>query len=246
MMLTRRGFRSALMELGATRVHSTAPRCGSVPVERVRVAVARVSGRHRRARRGSEVCGHRPPGPRSGCWMCCAATNSPVDQVPQLDVAWLTDTAQRDRALDSLLVDGLLEQTADRLALRFAGEGGWRIDQRPRPLRGAPRTRYASLRRHGHRLSGLRRRPSRTSSSCPGRSSRSTRSMPEPAHVPLPPTAVVVLPADPVRPPRHEGVLADLGWTRSTPACWAEDVVAVMDAVGCEQRDDLRGRCSPR
>ena len=38
-------------------------------------------------------------------------------------VAWLSDTAQRDRALDSLLVDGLVEQTADgRFAL--AGEGG--------------------------------------------------------------------------------------------------------------------------
>jgi A/G-specific adenine glycosylase len=37
-------------------------------------------------------------------------------------VAWLSDTAQRDRALDSLLVDGLVEQTADgRFAL--AGEG---------------------------------------------------------------------------------------------------------------------------
>jgi A/G-specific adenine glycosylase len=47
--------------------------------------------------------------------------NSPVTRA-QLDVAWLTDTAQRDRALDSLLVDGLVEQTADgRFAL--AGEG---------------------------------------------------------------------------------------------------------------------------
>ena len=47
--------------------------------------------------------------------------NSPVSKA-QLDVAWLTDTAQRDRALDSLLVDGLVEQTADgRFAL--AGEG---------------------------------------------------------------------------------------------------------------------------
>jgi A/G-specific adenine glycosylase len=42
-------------------------------------------------------------------------------------VVWLTDTAQRDRALDSLLVDGLVEQTADgRVAL--AGEGD---DARP-------------------------------------------------------------------------------------------------------------------
>ena len=39
-----------------------------------------------------------------------------------LDVVWLTDTGQRDRCLDSLLVDGLVEQTADgRFAL--AGEG---------------------------------------------------------------------------------------------------------------------------
>jgi len=37
-------------------------------------------------------------------------------------LAWLTDTAQRDRALGSLLVDGLVEQTSDgRFAL--AGEG---------------------------------------------------------------------------------------------------------------------------
>jgi A/G-specific adenine glycosylase len=47
--------------------------------------------------------------------------DSPVSKA-QLDVAWLTDTAQRDRALDSLLVDGLVEQTPDgRFAL--AGEG---------------------------------------------------------------------------------------------------------------------------
>ncbi|MGZ5396862.1 MAG: A/G-specific adenine glycosylase, partial [Mycobacterium sp.] len=47
--------------------------------------------------------------------------DSPVLRA-QLDVAWLSDTAQRDRALDSLLVDGLVEQTADgRFAL--AGDG---------------------------------------------------------------------------------------------------------------------------
>ena len=49
------------------------------------------------------------------------ASDSPVTRA-QLDVAWLTDTAQRDRALDSLLDDGLVTQTADgRFAL--AGEG---------------------------------------------------------------------------------------------------------------------------
>ncbi|PQM49402.1 Adenine DNA glycosylase [Mycobacterium talmoniae] len=49
------------------------------------------------------------------------ANDSPVTRA-ELDVAWLVDTAQRDRALDSLLIDGLVEQTADgRFGL--AGEG---------------------------------------------------------------------------------------------------------------------------
>ncbi|HNA50812.1 MAG TPA: A/G-specific adenine glycosylase, partial [Mycobacterium sp.] len=49
------------------------------------------------------------------------ASSTPVERA-QLDVVWLTDTAQRDRALDSLLIDGLVEQTGDgRFAL--AGEG---------------------------------------------------------------------------------------------------------------------------
>jgi len=49
-------------------------------------------------------------------------SDSPVTRA-ELDVAWTTDTAQRDRALDSLLVDGLVEQTADgRFAL--CGEAG--------------------------------------------------------------------------------------------------------------------------
>ncbi|ETZ98040.1 putative a/G-specific adenine glycosylase [Mycobacterium kansasii 662] len=46
--------------------------------------------------------------------------DSPVSRA-ELDVAWLTDVAQRDRALDSLLVDGLVTRTPDgRFAL--AGE----------------------------------------------------------------------------------------------------------------------------
>jgi A/G-specific adenine glycosylase len=39
----------------------------------------------------------------------------------QLDVAWLTDTQQRDRALDSLLADGLVARTVDGL-FALAGE----------------------------------------------------------------------------------------------------------------------------
>ncbi|SOK27494.1 Adenine DNA glycosylase [Mycobacterium simulans] len=48
------------------------------------------------------------------------ATNSPVTRA-EVDVAWLTDCAQRDRALESLLADGLVIRTVDgRFAL--AGE----------------------------------------------------------------------------------------------------------------------------
>ena len=47
-------------------------------------------------------------------------SDSPVTRA-QLDVAWQSDAAQRDRALYSLLDDGLVAQTADgRFAL--AGE----------------------------------------------------------------------------------------------------------------------------
>lgn len=49
------------------------------------------------------------------------ASAGPVERA-QLDVAWTTDTAQRDRALDSLLVDGLVEQTAGGL-FALCGEG---------------------------------------------------------------------------------------------------------------------------
>ena len=40
-------------------------------------------------------------------------TSAPVEKA-RLDVVW-SDAGQRDRCLDSLLVDGLVEQTADGL-----------------------------------------------------------------------------------------------------------------------------------
>src|SRR5882757_3304614 len=112
-------FAVALMELGATVCTARAPRCGLCPlsacewrsngyppgtetrrVQRYAGTDRQVRGRLLDVLRGNE---------------------SPVTRA-ELDVAWLTDTAQRDRALDSLLVDGLVEQTVDgRFAL--AGEG---------------------------------------------------------------------------------------------------------------------------
>jgi len=113
-------FSAALMELGAVVCTARAPKCEICPLTACAWRDAgypvgdgparpaqRYAGTDRQVRgklldvlRGSSV-----PVPRA-----------------HLDVVWLTDTAQRDRALDSLLVDGLVEQTADgRFAL--AGEG---------------------------------------------------------------------------------------------------------------------------
>jgi A/G-specific adenine glycosylase len=112
-------FSVALMELGATVCTARAPRCGSCPLgscawrsygfpagTSVR-RIQRYAGTDRQVRgRLLDVL---------------RGNDSPVTRA-QLDVAWLADTAQRDRALDSLLVDGLVEQTTDG---RFAlpGEG---------------------------------------------------------------------------------------------------------------------------
>ena len=114
-------FSAGLMELGATICTARSPQCGvcpltvcawreaghppgggpARPVQRYAGTDRQVRGKLLDVLRGSSV-----PVPRA-----------------ELDVVWLTDTAQRDRALDSLLVDGLVEQTADgRFAL--AGEGG--------------------------------------------------------------------------------------------------------------------------
>ncbi|GAC1406936.1 MAG: A/G-specific adenine glycosylase MutY [Mycobacterium sp.] len=112
-------FSVALMELGATVCTARAPRCGLCPLSscawRSRgfpagTAVRRVQ---RYAGTDRQV--------RGRLLDVLRGNDSPVTR-GQLDVAWLKDTAQRDRALDSLLVDGLVEQTADgRFAL--AGEG---------------------------------------------------------------------------------------------------------------------------
>lgn len=112
-------FSAALMELGAVVCTARAPQCGCCPLSvcRWRTAgypagtvtkrVQRYAGTDRQV--------------RGKLLDVLRDSSSPVTRA-QLDVAWLTDTAQRDRALDSLLVDGLVEQTVDgRFAL--AGEG---------------------------------------------------------------------------------------------------------------------------
>jgi A/G-specific adenine glycosylase len=114
-------FSVAMMELGATVCTARSPRCGSCPLSVCAwrsaghpVASAPTRRIQRYAGTDRQVRGRLLDVLRDN--------DFPVSRA-ELDVAWLSDTAQRDRALDSLLVDGLVEQTADgRFAL--AGEGG--------------------------------------------------------------------------------------------------------------------------
>ncbi len=114
-------FSVALMELGATVCTARAPRCGVCPLRhcewRARgfpAGTGPVKRVQRYAGTDRQVRGRLLDVLRGNA--------SPVSR-EELDLAWTTDTAQRDRALDSLLVDGLVEQTADgRFAL--CGEGG--------------------------------------------------------------------------------------------------------------------------
>jgi A/G-specific adenine glycosylase len=112
-------FSVALMELGATVCTARAPRCGLCPLSacawRSRGFPAGTSVRRVQKYAGTDRQ------VRGRLLDVLRGNDSPVTRA-QLDVAWRSDTAQRDRALDSLLVDGLIEQTADgRFAL--AGEG---------------------------------------------------------------------------------------------------------------------------
>jgi A/G-specific adenine glycosylase len=112
-------FSVALMELGATVCTARSPRCGVCPLSscawRTRGFPAGTPVRRVQKYAGTDRQ------VRGRLLDVLRGNDSPVTRA-QLDVAWLTDTAQRDRALDSLLVDGLVEQTADgRFAL--AGEG---------------------------------------------------------------------------------------------------------------------------
>src|SRR3954471_16499959 len=116
-------FSVALMELGATVCTARAPRCGLCPLSacawRSRGYPAGTSARRVQKYAGTDRQ------VRGRLLDVLRGNDSPVTRA-QLDVAWLTDTAQRDRALDSLLVDGLVEQTTDgRFAL--AGEGDERL-----------------------------------------------------------------------------------------------------------------------
>lgn len=113
-------FSVALMEFGATVCTARAPRCGLCPLRHCAWRSRGFPAGTGPAKRTQKFAGTDRQ-VRGRLLDVLRATASPVTRA-ELDVAWTSDTAQRDRALDSLLVDGLVEQTADgRFAL--CGEG---------------------------------------------------------------------------------------------------------------------------
>jgi A/G-specific adenine glycosylase len=112
-------FSVAMMELGATVCTARAPRCGLCPVSVCAWRSLGYPALDEPARRPQRYAGTDRQ-VRGRLLDVLRDNASPVTRA-QLDVAWTTDTAQRDRALDSLLVDGLVEQTADGM-FALAGE----------------------------------------------------------------------------------------------------------------------------
>jgi A/G-specific adenine glycosylase len=112
-------FSVALMELGAIVCTARTPRCGICPLGHCAWRHAGFPPAQGPPRRIQAYAGTDRQ-VRGRLMDVLRAKDSPATRA-ELDVAWLSDTAQRDRALYSLLADGLVTQTTDgRFAL--AGE----------------------------------------------------------------------------------------------------------------------------
>jgi A/G-specific adenine glycosylase len=118
---TAHTFSAALMELGATVCTARTPKCGLCPLSVCRWRQAGFPPSEGPARRPQGYAGTDRQ-VRGRLLDVLRDNNLPVSR-DQLDVVWLRDTVQRDRALESLLADGLVAKTSDgRFAL--AGEEG--------------------------------------------------------------------------------------------------------------------------
>jgi A/G-specific adenine glycosylase len=115
-----RRFSVALMELGALVCTARSPRCAICPVSSCAWRAAGHPPASTPARRAQAYAGTDRQ-VRGRLLDVLRGSDSPVPRA-RLDAAWPADTGQRDRALDSLLADGLVERTGDgRYALH--GEG---------------------------------------------------------------------------------------------------------------------------
>jgi A/G-specific adenine glycosylase len=118
---TAHTFSAALMELGATVCTARTPKCGLCPLSLCQWRQAGFPPSQGPARRPQGYAGTDRQ-VRGRLLDVLRGNDLPVTR-DQLDVVWLRDTVQRDRALESLLADGLVAKTTDgRFAL--AGEEG--------------------------------------------------------------------------------------------------------------------------
>jgi A/G-specific adenine glycosylase len=118
---TAHTFSAALMELGATVCTARSPKCGLCPLSVCQWRSAGFPPPEGPGRKPQTYAGTDRQ-VRGRLLDVLRGNDLPVTR-EQLDVVWLRDTVQRDRALQSLLADGLVAKTSDgRFAL--AGEEG--------------------------------------------------------------------------------------------------------------------------
>ena len=113
-------FSAALMELGATICTARNPACEACPLPDCAWVTAGRPAYDGPARTVQKFAGTDRQ-VRGRLMDVLRESTSPVERA-RLDLAWVRDPAQRDRALDSLLIDGLIEQTDGGL-FALAGEG---------------------------------------------------------------------------------------------------------------------------
>jgi A/G-specific adenine glycosylase len=104
-------FSVALMELGATVCTARSPRCGLCPLSTCAWRAAGHPPSPAPVRRTQAYAGTDRQ-VRGRLLDVLRRNDFPVNSA-ELDVAWLADADQRDRALASLLADGLVERTSD-------------------------------------------------------------------------------------------------------------------------------------
>ena len=114
-------FSAGLMELGALVCTARNPKCGECPLAGDCLWLARGRPAHDGPPRRTQTYEGTDRQARGRLLDVLRGSPSPVERAA-LDVAWTRDSAQRARALDSLLTDGLVDVTDDGLFC-LAGEG---------------------------------------------------------------------------------------------------------------------------
>lgn len=113
-------FSAGLMELGALVCTARNPQCDACPISSQCLWLARGRPKSDAPARRTQTYEGTDRQARGKLLDVLRASPVPVTRAA-LDVAWTRDPAQRDRALDSLLTDGLIELTPTNL-FSLAGE----------------------------------------------------------------------------------------------------------------------------